>query len=382
MSALPDDPSVASAFEILSADLQREFLAWHGEAWTDEKFDATARRLFEFQFETCEPYRRYCLARDVVPEGITDWREIPPVPTEAFRHVEFRCASRETELRFRTSGTTGAGELRGVHIVPDPDLYRASLRSTFLQLALGGSASPPPLLISLVPPFDPDGGSSLAWMIDDLTTAFGGSGSRSVGSSSGIDWNSLAELCAAAVMGETTEREEGGGGVCLLGTTLAFAAFLDFLEAEDSRYDLPAGSLIMDTGGAKGREGLKRDEMLSCLAPRLGLADSRIVNEFGMTELLSQRYARSSGHQPLLGPPWLRTLVLDPVSLQPRRDGEEGILCHYDLANAGSVIGVLTSDRGRCEGEGFVMLGRTPGAPPRGCSLATAELLRARGNAS
>jgi hypothetical protein len=63
------------------------------------------------------------------------------------------------------------------------------------------------------------------------------------------------------------------------------------------------------------------------------------------------------------------------VSLEPLPDGSEGILCHFDLANAGSVIGVLTEDRGRIDSAGLTWLGRSRGAPPRGCSLATAELL-------
>jgi hypothetical protein len=73
--------------------------------------------------------------------------------------------------------------------------------------------------------------------------------------------------------------------------------------------------------------------------------------------------------------------VLDPVTLEELPDGDEGILCHYDLANLGSVCAVLTEDRGRVAGDGIEWLGRTEGAPPRGCSLATAELLEAQGNA-
>ncbi|MDH3427700.1 MAG: hypothetical protein OEM23_04620, partial [Gemmatimonadota bacterium] len=77
-------------------------------------------------------------------------------------------------------------------------------------------------------------------------------------------------------------------------------------------------------------------------------------------------------------PPWLRTRVVDPVSLAPLPDGEDGLLCHYDLANVGSVVAVLTEDRGRARGDTIQWLGRTPGAMPRGCSLATAELLEAQ----
>ena len=51
---------------------------------------------------------------------------------------------------------------------------------------------------------------------------------------------------------------------------------------------------------------------------------------------------------------------------------------HFDLANLGSVCAVLTEDRGRMVIKNVEWLGRTPGASPRGCSLATAQLLDAQ----
>ena len=55
--------------------------------------------------------------------------------------------------------------------------------------------------------------------------------------------------------------------------------------------------------------------------------------------------------------------------------GGVGLLCHHDLANAGSVSAVLTEDLGRAVGDdGIALLGRVAGAPPRGCGLLLAEL--------
>jgi hypothetical protein len=120
-----------------------------------------------------------------------------------------------------------------------------------------------------------------------------------------------------------------------------------------------------------------------------------MVNEYGMTELLSQFYepvfrvggaARADlGSAPLenrrhVGPPWVRTRVLDPETLEPCAPGAPGLLCHLDLANAGSVAAVLTADLGVADEGGFRVLGRAPGAEPRGCSLALEELLEAHGS--
>ncbi len=388
MNPRSSDRPALSTFERLSEQLIGEFSSWTGGDWSEDKFAALAHDIFEFQFESCTPYRNYCSARGVSPTSVDDWRRIPPVPTEAFRHVEFRTTSTRRELRFRTSGTTRGSTSRGTHIVPDPELYRASLRAAFRRLVLevreggpdGSRGKSPamgaPLLISLVPPFDPADGSSLSWMLDDLIRSAGRPGSRSVASAVGIDWRALSALCDAAT-GAAEASDLAGTPMVLLGTTLAFDAWSDRLAGTDRLWTLPAGSLLMDTGGTKGRDGLDRDATFRGLLPRLGLEPSHLVNEFGMTELLSQRYGRGIGLPALTGPPWLRTLVLDPVSLEPRSEGSEGILCHFDLANAGSVMSVLTEDRGILDGGGIRLLGRTPGAPPRGCSLATSELLRA-----
>jgi hypothetical protein len=67
--------------------------------------------------------------------------------------------------------------------------------------------------------------------------------------------------------------------------------------------------------------------------------------------------------------------VLDPEDLRPVPPGEPGLLCHHDLANAGSVSVVLTEDLGRAVGgDGIEVLGRVAGAEPRGCGLLLAAL--------
>ena len=149
-------------------------------------------------------------------------------------------------------------------------------------------------------------------------------------------------------------------------------------------FDWPRGSLIMETGGFKGRSRvLDRPEFYASLSEAHGVPLEGILNEYGMTELLSQFYdgpvAATSGvplearrHVP---PPWVRTRVLDPNTLSALPIGEPGLLCHYDLANAGSVMAVLTEDVGVAVEDGFRLLGRAQGGEPRGCSLAMDDLL-------
>ena len=113
-----------------------------------------------------------------------------------------------------------------------------------------------------------------------------------------------------------------------------------------------------------------------------------MVSEYGMTELTSQLYeatlpgaelqAERSGQPGLyFEPAWLRVVPVDPISLEPVADGEVGIARIVDLGNVDSAIAIQTQDRVRRVNGGIELLGRTPGAPPRGCSLAVEEFLAA-----
>ena len=129
---------------------------------------------------------------------------------------------------------------------------------------------------------------------------------------------------------------------------------------------------------------MSRHGVLQAVWNLLAIPGYFVVNEYGMTELSSQlydnvirdRYQGRGTHRALAGPDWLRTLVLDPGSLREVAPGEAGVLCHFDLANAGTALAVLTEDIGRLTADGLEVLGRVQGAEARGCSLALADFLQ------
>ena len=362
-------------FDLLSAELIAAFDAWTpgSPSWDEGELDEWARRAFRLQFEGNRAYGRYCEARGVGPGDVNGWRDVVPVPTEAFRVVDLVVGSVSAgNLTFLTSGTTRGRSAQGRHLVRSPELYRASLRAGFRAFVLPRNMLAK--IVTLPPSFAHETGSSLGWMLDDVRAGLGSGDGVSVASSGGIDW--------ALLDAEVRESGQSGRPLCILGTTVGLASWLDRLEdGRSPAAQLPEGSTLMDTGGEKGRPGLQRSSVVRALAQCLGLSLDAVVNEFGMTELLSQRYGYGDPPYPLVGPPWLRSRVLDPLTLEELPDGLVGILCHYDLANLGSVCAVLTEDRGRIVGEGIEWVGRTEGAPPRGCSLATAELLEAQDRA-
>jgi hypothetical protein len=143
---------------------------------------------------------------------------------------------------------------------------------------------------------------------------------------------------------------------------------------------LPEGSRAMQTGGFKGRSReVSAQELRDGVSRSLGLAASSVVGEYGMTELTSQLWAVPEGDDPrwrYRAPPWMRVHACDPITLAELPTGHEGIARIEDLGNVESAWAVQTADRVVVDEDGSVtLLGRLPGATPRGCSLAVEELL-------
>ena len=268
---------------------------------------------------------------------------------------------------FETSGTTRGAERRGRHVVPSEGLYRASFHHPF-RLALLPDVGRLPV-VSLIPSPAEAPRSSLSWMVGMAVEEFG----------TGVEW--LVDRDGTWRADARDVLHGLSSPTLLLGTALAFVHLLEhFPEGE---LDVPEGSRIMETGGFKGaRRSVARDELYAGIAACTGVPQHRIVNEYGMTELLSQMYepvliegSEAQGWH--VAPPWLGVRVLDPTSLEERPEGEEGIIAFLDLANLGSVAHILTEDVGVMEAGRLRLLGRAPGSEPRGCSRAMDDLMAA-----
>jgi hypothetical protein len=374
-------PAIAADAASLRADIAALFRSPAAER-DDARFAELARRSFRFQFEHNRPYRAYCERRGRTPATVDDWREVPAVPSAAFKEVDLVAGdAASAQAVFRTSGTTRGRERRGRHLVLDLSLYHASATACFEAFVVPDAV--PLRMLSLMPPARELPDSSLAHMISLLLARLGAAGSGTFADAAGgIDENGLDRALRAA--------ESDGAPVCLLGTTLAFVHWLEALRRRGLHYRLPAGSRLMDTGGYKGAEReVPAAEVRRAYGERLGLDPWTCVNEYGMTEMCSQLYDTALRDRVLGAPPgpdgrkaapaWVGTGVVDPVSLEAVAAGDAGLVRHFDLANLFSVGAIQTEDRAVEVDGGLVLLGRERGAPPRGCSIAMDDLLRAVG---
>src|SRR5690242_6125097 len=57
----------------------------------DATFNQFALELFALQYKHNAAYQKICQAREVTPEVVEDWTQIPAVPTAAFKESELSC---------------------------------------------------------------------------------------------------------------------------------------------------------------------------------------------------------------------------------------------------------------------------------------------------
>jgi hypothetical protein len=354
------------------AEYSRRLLAFmeRGSAVAEAEYAALAHGLFALQFSHVTPYRRLCEARRVTPDSLTDWRQIPAVPTTAFKELELTSlAPGERTVVFHSSGTTEHRPSRHFHNADSLAVYEASLRLWFARhlLARAGDLLSPARFLSLAPPPGLAPHSSLVHMFGCVSAAFGGPGSRFLAS---VGADNAWSLEASAALGALREAERAGESVVLLGTAFMFVHLLDELERRGESLALPVGSRVMETGGYKGRSReLPKAELHALITARLGVPPEFIVCEYGMSELSSQAYSLITNHSFFRFPPWSRALVISPETGRQVADGETGLLHVFDLANVRSVLAIQTEDLAIRRGDGFDMLGRAARAEPRGCSL-------------
>ncbi len=330
-----------------------EFMPRSIESPDEKALGALLDDVAEWQARHVPPYARLVAARGI---GAA-------LPTDVFRHARVAAHPLSQDVAvFRTSGTTASP---GEHFFRSLELYETAARLWASQLLF-----PSDVRMRFVLMDTPRPGSSLAHMVWSFTDWFSAGDSSQV---TPCDPNSAAEVA------QTIEAAAGDGPVCLLGTSFAFVFAEEALRESGASFQLPEGSRIMHTGGFKGRtREVEPAHMIEQLAARYGVAENHVVAEYGMTELSSQAYETTltepNTPRRLKFPPWVRATAVDPATLEPTGDAP-GILRLEDLANLDSCCRIQTADMARREGDGWVLLGRAPGAVPRGCSLATESAL-------
>ncbi len=351
-----------------------------GRAKPGETFERLGLDIARFQARHVPGFARLV---DRAKSSLDRVEEIPAVPADAFRVTRVAVHPAEfDEVRFLTSGTTGSP---GMHALRTTSTYRElALRSG--QAALTSTWRGRAVVVALAPvPGEPPT-SSLGFMLRTFMEVFDGRALRVDPDGARFDANSPARWLAGpggidldGLMHAARVARRRHEPLLVLATSFALVLLLDALG--DGRIAVPRRTVLMQTGGTKGRTRAVEPEALRrAICGAFRLPPTRVVGEYGMTELTSQLY---EGSDPgvYVAPPWVRVTPVDPVTLEPVAEGEVGIARIVDLGNVDSAVVIVTQDLVRARAGGIELHGRRPGAEPRGCSLAM-EALIVRGRAS
>jgi hypothetical protein len=324
--------------------------------WSD-----LAAELFAWQFARVPAYRRLCLARGVTPERMNSWKDIPAVPQQLFKREKlYADGLPDASVIYETSGTT-TGQPGKQHLLV-PDIYRAVSVEGAHRLGLFADIE---FLHFLMPSPAEASHSSLSAMF--------GFWRKKHGARRGRFWVKHQRVDFVGLRRMLVEQIEAGKSIALAGTAFSFVHIID-AWADMPPLRLPGGSWLLETGGFKGRSReVSKAELYAEMGRVFSVPDKMIWNEYGMSELSSQAYARGVAglHET---PPWARVLVCDPASGREVRVGQRGLVRWIDLANTDSVSALQTLDLAERTATGFRLIGRLPRSEPRGCSLSAEDL--------
>ncbi len=325
----------------------------------EDRFNELALREFELQYNTIEPYRDYCKSKKVFPETITNWKEIPAVPSLAFKKFILTSFPIEKAKHvYFTSGTTDP--LSKGKIYRDEgavDLINAANGLLTRKYVFPDVERMKILLMTPSPKMAP--GIGMAIGLERVRTGFGTPESTYLITKRGLN----VELLLKSLI----ESEKTGEPIALIGSTSGFIYFFNACEKDGIRFRLPKGSRICDGGGYMGQFGeCSKEEYFEKCYRILGVEEHYCINVLGMGEISTNFFDNvlkdylngKAGKRYKVIPPWTRAEVVDINNFQRLPKGETGLLRHYDLINRAMVMAVQTDNLGFETEEGFEIIGR------------------------
>lgn len=309
---------------------------------TNSSFESVALKIFQYQAINNNVYKTYLKFLNVNPNNVKNLSQIPFLPIEFFKHQDVVCKSKNIDIVFTSSGTSGK---QSKHIVNDLSIYMKSFTSGFEHFY--GNIMDYTIL-ALLPSYMERSGSSLIYMCEKLIK-------YSEKKESGFYLKEHQELSNLLLELERQNRK-----TLLIGVSFAL---LDFVEKYSVKLK---NTIVMETGGMKGkREEMVREQLHSILCKHFNLP--KIHSEYGMTELLSQAYSKGDGI--FESPPWMHISCRDandPLSNNKKTGGINII----DLANVYSCSFIASQDLGKIhKNDTFEVVGRFDASDIRGCNL-------------
>jgi hypothetical protein len=314
-------------------------------------FNEYAIRIFNYQYENNEIYRKFVDAHKVDPETVKKWEDIPLVYNDVFKKELVSSFPLEEAIMIGVTGGTTSLSQRGSIFRDEWGkklVFSANriMTQTYLFPDFDEGTRCRILVLAPSPQVAPSMGMAIG--MEQTIKTFGTPDSMFLLKRSGIDVKKLIEALR--------ESEESGVPVALIGATSAFVFFFQACRRDGIAFNLPEGSRVCDGGGYRGRFGVvTRDDYYEMVEEILNVPNHFCVNILGEAETATNlsddalyRHFRKleprDRSRPV--PPWSRVRAMSIDNLTPLPDGEIGLLAHWDLANAPTVLGLITDNLG------------------------------------
>ena len=331
-----------------------------------EKFGTIALGLYDLHRELNPVYKKY----DKGP--LTDWREIPLMPISEFKHNDVGLVMSDRMpfpgVEFHSSGTTQGDKSK--HRMYDTEAYRAAIAHGF-QNEITFTPFPKYRVVLLTPTLP---NSSLYYMMSLFSELYDPRGIRE-------QFDGMTEGSRVVTFLDNLKKE--ADPILLFGTSLAFYDLMTTINDNAlAPFEFPKGSIMIETGGWKGRDiRLTPDQLTARVSDHFKIDLENCIREYSMSEISSQLWSWGNQNPPIYhAPNWMNVRMVDPLSQTEVPHGESGIISFVDLANVWSCPFILTEDMGHVVSQEnytqkIVLEGRAINAPEKGCSLTYAQAM-------
>ncbi len=327
---------------------------------------------FRYHYKNNEDYRYYCNVQGV-DENIQSIDDIPVFPTSMFKYTKLHTAD-ETDIEnwFTSSGTKGIKS----YIARDRQSIERLLGSVNYGMKYLGEFHEHQLeLVNM----GPDRFSaknvwfkyvmSLVELLYPTTFTV---------DDDEIDFEQTITTLRAI--------QRKGKGICLIGPPYFIYLLALYMKEHNIEFNAGAHMFIITGGGwkTKQKEALNRQDFNQLLMETFNFFhESQIRDTFNQVELNTCFFEDTLQRKHV--PPWVYARALDPVTLTPVEDGQEGLMSYMDASSTSYPTFIVTDDVGIVrnikepdpfQGTTVEIVRRLNTREQKGCSLSMATSLK------
>lgn len=295
--------------------------------------DKLILQAFNYHYNRNEGYRNYCITQHV-NENITSIDDIPVFPTSVFKYIKLHTA-RECEIEnwYTSSGTNGIKS----HIARDRLSIERLLGSVNFGMKYVGNWFEHKMeLVNLGPDRFNTNNVWFKYVMSLVELLYP---TEFTVDDDIIDFEKT--MYHLFRINSTTKD------ICLIGPPYFIYLLCQYIKNNNIVFNA-GGRLYIITGGGwklNQSESLNRDDFNKMLMETFHLCDiNQIRDTFNQVELNTCFF--EDEYQRKHVPPWVYARALDPVTLLPVADGEQGLLSYMDASSTGYPAFIVTDDIG------------------------------------